>query len=43
LQRALKVSNQDFARLEQFAGDTVKLTGDLKGDTITVTKIEKAK
>lgn len=27
----------------KFAGDTVKLTGNVKGDTITVTKIEKAK
>jgi hypothetical protein len=41
--RVLKVSNQDFAGLKQFAGDTVRLTGDVKGDTITVAKIEKAK
>jgi len=41
--KVLKVSNQDFAGLKQFAGDTVKLTGDVKGDTITVAKIEKAK
>jgi len=41
--KVLKVSNQDFAGLKQFAGDTVRLTGDVKGDTITVTKIEKAK
>src|SRR5260370_32736938 len=41
--RVLKVSNQDFAGLKQFAGDTVRLTGDVKGDTVTVTKIEKAK
>src|SRR6266542_329796 len=33
--KVLKVSNQDFAGLKQFAGDTVKLTGDVKGDTIT--------
>jgi hypothetical protein len=41
--KVLKVSNQDFAGLKQFAGDTVRLTGDVKGDTITVAKIEKAK
>jgi hypothetical protein len=41
--KVLTVSNQDFAGLKQFAGDTVKLTGDVKGDTITVAKIEKAK
>jgi hypothetical protein len=41
--RVLKVSNQDFAGLRQFAGDTVKLTGDVRGDTIAVAKIEKAK
>ena len=41
--RVLKVSNQDFAGLKQFAGDTVRLTGDVKGDAITVARIEKAK
>jgi hypothetical protein len=39
----LKVSNQNFAGLKQFAGDRVKLTGEVKGDTVTVAKIEKAK
>jgi hypothetical protein len=29
--KVLKVSNQDFAGLNQFAGDTVKLTGNVKG------------
>jgi len=41
--KILKVSNQNFADLKQFAGDTVTLTGDVKGDTVTVTKIAKAK
>ena len=41
--KVLKIANQDFKGLQQFAGDAVELTGDLKGDTITVTKIQKAK
>lgn len=40
--KVLKIANQDFKALRQFAGETVKLTGDLKGDTVTVTSIEKA-
>jgi len=34
-----KVGNQTFAGLETHAGHTVQLTGTMKGDTITVTKI----
>jgi len=41
--KILKVANQNFADLKTFAGDTVMLTGDVKGDTVTVTKIAKAK
>lgn len=41
--KVLKIANQDLKALQQFAGDTVRLTGDLKGDTITVTKIEPTK
>jgi len=41
--KVLKIANQNFKGLQQFAGDTVTLTGDLKGDTITVAQIEKAK
>ena len=41
--KVLKIANQDFKGLQQFAGDAVALTGDLKADTITVTKIQKAK
>jgi hypothetical protein len=40
--KILKVANQHFADLKQFAGDTVTVTGDVKGDTLTVTKIAKA-
>jgi hypothetical protein len=40
--KVLKISNQDFAGLKQFAGDTVRITGDVKGDTIAVAKIDKA-
>jgi hypothetical protein len=36
------ISNQDFAGLEEHAGNTVKMTGSLAGDTITVSKIEAA-
>ena len=39
----LKIANQDFKGLQEFAGDTVRLTGNLKGDVITVTKVEQAK
>ena len=39
----MPIANQDFKDLQQFAGETVTLTGDLKGKSITVTKIEKAK
>lgn len=34
------IANQDLADLQTHAGHTVRLTGDLKGDTITVSKIE---
>ena len=35
-----KIANQDFAGLKTHAGHKVALTGELKGDTITVSKIE---
>jgi len=38
--KVLKIANQDNKDLATHAGHTVKLTGDLKGDTVTVTKIE---
>ncbi len=37
--KVFKISNQDFAPLRQFAAETVRLTGELSGDTITVKKI----
>ena len=36
------ISNQDNPDLAKFAGETVKLTGDLKGEAITVSKVESA-
>ena len=34
-----KIANQDLALLPLHAGHTVQLTGDMEGDTITVSKI----
>ncbi len=33
------IGNQDYAGLEEHAGHSVRMTGDVSGDTITVTKI----
>ena len=33
------IANQDLPALEEHAGHTVKLTGDMAGDTITVSKV----
>jgi len=38
--KVFKIANQDYAGLKAHAGHEVSLTGDMKGDTITVTKIE---
>ena len=38
-----QISNQTFADVEKLAGQAVNVTGDVKGDAITVTKIEAAK
>ena len=38
--KVLNIANQDAAGLEEHAGHTVKVTGNLNGDTITVSKIE---
>ncbi len=35
-----KIANQDFAELSADAGRSVKVTGDLNADAITVTRIE---
>ena len=37
--KVFKIANQSHADLKTHAGHTVTLTGDLKGDTITVSKI----
>ena len=34
-----QIENQSFADLEKRAGQMVELTGDMKGDTVTVSKI----
>ena len=35
-----QIANQDLAELRTHAGHNVKMTGELKADSITVTKIE---
>ncbi len=37
--KVYSISNQDFAGLQQYAGDRVRLSGEKTGDTITVSKI----
>jgi hypothetical protein len=37
--KVYNVGNQDFAALQEHAGHTVKLTGEMSGDTITISKI----
>ena len=39
--KVLTIANQDFKGLDQQAGAAVKLTGELKGDAVTVSKLEK--
>ena|SRR5213594_1171557 len=38
--KALQIANQDNKELATHAGHNVKLTGELKGNVITVTRIE---
>jgi len=38
--KMFQIANQDLADLKTHAGHKVKLTGELKGDKITVSKIE---
>ena len=40
--KPLQIANQDFEDLKKHPGVLVNLTGELKGDTITVTKVELA-
>ncbi len=41
--KVLTIANQDFKGLMEQAGAAVKLTGALNGDTVTITKLEKAR
>ena len=41
-EKVFTIANQDFPDIAKFAGEAVKLTGELKGDAITVSKIERA-
>jgi hypothetical protein len=41
--KVYKIDNQTFAGLKTHAGHDVVLSGDMKGDTITVTKIDMPK
>lgn len=38
--KVFTIANQDFADLKVHAGHVVMLTGELKGDAITVSKVE---
>ena len=38
--KVYNIDNQDFSALQEHAGHSVRLTGEMKGDTITVSKIE---
>jgi hypothetical protein len=38
--QVFQIANQDFKALATHAGHAVKITGELKGNTITVSKIE---
>jgi hypothetical protein len=38
--KAFTISNQDNADLAKFAGHEVKVTGEMKGDVLTISKIE---
>ena len=38
--KMFQIANQDLADLQTHAGHKVKMTGELKGDSLTVTKIE---
>jgi hypothetical protein len=40
--KVYSIANQDAPGLAKYAGDSVKVTGKIDGDTITVTKISNA-
>jgi len=39
--KVYQIANQDNKDLSTFAGQSVKISGELKGETITVAKVEK--
>jgi hypothetical protein len=41
-EKVLQIANQDFEDLKKHPGVLVNLTGEMKGDSITVTKVEPA-
>jgi hypothetical protein len=41
--KVLQIANQSYSDLPKFAGQDVIVSGDLTGDTLTLTKIEPAK
>ena len=41
--KTFTIANQDFAALKEHAGEKVALTGEAKGDSITVSKVEASK
>lgn len=41
--KVYQIANQDLAALQKEAGESVQLTGNVNGDTITVSKIAMAK
>jgi hypothetical protein len=38
--KVYNIDNQDYSGLQEHAGHSVRLTGEMKGDTITVSKID---
>jgi hypothetical protein len=40
--KVFQIANQTFAQLRDLAGKKVKLTGDVKGDSVTITALEAA-
>src|SRR6187549_3402991 len=41
--KTYKIANQDFAGIKDHAGHKIALTGEMKGDSITISKIEMKK
>lgn len=41
--KTYQIANQDFAALKDHAGHNVALSGEMKGDSITVSKVEMPK